>query len=262
MYKLHSIIFFSMSEFKFEEHNFEGKLIFIIGSRASGKTTLAKDFLIKVSNKQKIGILNIFSEYTNFLPNSIIYNSHCDIHSVVNGNTYYPELLVIDTYFDRYKYFNEYIMKRKIINKTTIIAYQRLLDLNLQIRNTIDYYFICLKTDVFTSLNIFYNNLSNFNINLFNDTFVKCLQNNLVLVIKRCAKDGEEQIFWYKMPNPKYIEAYPQIKTIQKSVRNYLSKKKENSQLLSDTLFDVGYNPDYIHSFMYKKSLKNFVKKK
>ena len=34
---------------------------------------------------------------------------------------------------------------------------------------------------------------------------------------------------------------------------------EEKSQLLSNTLFNVGYNPDYAHSFMYKKSLKDFV---
>ena len=99
-----------MSEFKFEEHDFEGKNICVYGGRASGKTTLTKDFLTKNSNKQEIGILNnlecVLPEFTNFLPNIKVYNSYHGIHSIVNGYAYCPELLVFDNHF--YNYFDKY----------------------------------------------------------------------------------------------------------------------------------------------------------
>ena len=247
-----------MKEFKFEEHNFEGKLIFIIGNRRSGKTTLAKDFLTK-NYSQEIGIINgsenVFPEFTNLVPNCTIYKYHS------NFPNYKEKLLISNDCGYNCYHIKNYILSRKHMNKTTIFQSQYIITVAFNILKYVDYYFICIGKYNLRHLNILYHNLPNFNIDLFNETFVKCLQNNLVLVIKRCARDGEEQIFWYKVPNPKYIEAYPQIRTIQNSVRNYLSRKKENSQLLSNTLFNVGYNPDYTHSFMYKKSLKNFASK-
>ena len=76
--KLHSNFF--MQEFKFEEHDFDGKIICIYGERFSGKTSMVKNLLIKKSNNQRVSIINPTEttkpEYTNFLQNIEVYDSY------------------------------------------------------------------------------------------------------------------------------------------------------------------------------------------
>jgi tRNA A37 threonylcarbamoyladenosine biosynthesis protein TsaE len=205
---------------KFNLNNIkDGEIMYIIGSKGAGKTTLIKDIL----NKKVYDQIYVFSP-------SIHINEYNDVTSSLNqfdkyddtrigniiknkefqkkNNMNYQTVIVIDDCFQSKSQFNkknfrEMFFNGKHLNISLILTSQYYMSLPHIINNNVDHTFVLKCYDISLCVDKLYQNcghIVNINKNILKQLLKKSSVNYEMLVINEHAINSElnNTLFWYK----------------------------------------------------------------
>lgn len=207
-----------LKEFDVRQLNYHPTII-IIGQRATGKSYLARDLLVKQYNNSKsLNVVVSYNEindgfYKECIPNLQLYDNYHPsiIKSVLNINPDESCIVLDNCLFDNTDWIKDNNIKHIFINgrilKTTlIITMQYELYIPHVIRSNIDYIFIMKNMYIPNKLKLFKNYGSMFpTFESFRQVMDKYTEDFGCLVIKNCHNSSnkiEDKVFWYKVqPN-------------------------------------------------------------
>lgn len=184
-----------------KEHNLINKVILVLGSHSSGKTTLINDLIKKIQDE-------LPTDFTTCIINNYDKEIIKNFINQQKNNIKDPEikdprsLLVIDNVNNNWINQNEFkflFMNGRSIKITFIMSCQDLITLPSQFRANIDYTFICDNNNRDIVYKYYINGLKNKQ-QQFYDVLDEYTKNYSVVVVKNLFSSDnlEDLVFWYK----------------------------------------------------------------